>query len=155
MNGHYHIKYMHQQVFETTFKQTVLDLVELVQQYDKMDEESDVEQFSKHDPLKNIISALPAKLRSDQGLARDESLQKADEIVRNAEQEVNKPGAKKRICAGIKDFTGDSLSLLPVLLLELTKTGAIVIPFDPTGVFLISAACLVVARVGISSFCAE
>lgn len=146
---------MDQQNFETDFKQTVLELTELVQQYDQEEQESDVAQFSRHDPLKNLISALAAKLRSDQGLGRDESLREADKIVRTAEQEVNKPGAKKRICAGLKELTGDSLSLLPVILLELTKAGTIVIPFDPTGVFLASAACLIVARVGISGFCAE
>jgi len=146
---------MDQQNFEANVRQTTLELAELVHQYDQVEQESDVAQFAKHDPLDHLISALAAKLRSDQGLGHGESLQRADEIVRNAEQEVNKPGAKKRICAGLKELTGDSLSLLPIVLLELTKAGAIVISFDPTGVFLASAACLVVARLGISSFCAE
>jgi hypothetical protein len=145
---------MDQQSFETDFKQTVLELTELVQQYDQEEQESNVRPFSEHDPLKNLISALAAKLRSDQGLGRDEGLREANKIVRTAEQEVNKPGVKKRICAGLKDLTGDSLSLLPILL-ELTKAGVIVIPFDPTGVLLASAACLIVARIGISSFCTE
>lgn len=146
---------MDQHNFQTNLERTILELTELVQQYDQEEQQSDVAQLSRRDPLKNLISALAAKLRSDQGLGRDESLRNADKIVRIAEQEVNKPGVKKRICAGLKELTGDSLSLLPVILLELTKAGAIAIPFDPTGVFLASAACLIVVRIGISSFCAE
>ena len=55
----------------------------------------------------------------------------------------------------MKEATGDSLYLLPIILLQLAETGAIVVPFDPTGVFMISTACLVIARVGLASFCAE
>jgi hypothetical protein len=146
---------MDQQNFETSVEQTILELTDIVEQYDMLDKESDIALFSKYDPLKNLISAVSAKLRSEQkSLGHDESLQKADEIVRSAEKEVNKTDVKKKICAALKDFTGDSLTLLSVLL-ELTKTGIISIPLDPNGVFLASAAFLVVARVGVSIFCTE
>lgn len=145
---------MDQLNFQTDLEQTILELTELVQQYDQEEQQSYVAQFSRYDPLKNLISALAARLRAVQGLGHDESLRDADKIVRTAEQEVNKPSVKKRICAGLKELTGDSLSLLPIIL-ELAKAGSIAIPFDSTGVILASAACLIVTRVGISSFCSE
>lgn len=141
--------------FRSRVEITTQELIDTIQKYDQLENESQVMQFSKFDPLKNLAAGLAEKLRSEDSLEVSESLMKAEHIVRTAEKEVSKPGARKRICAAMKEATGDSLNLLPIILLQLAETGAIVVPFDPTGVFMISTACLVIARVGLASFCAE
>jgi hypothetical protein len=152
------IENFNQETFETEARNNIQELSGLVQEYEQGEQESELAEFSKYDPLKNLILGLAAKLRSQQNLGTNESLKKADEIVRQAEEEIKKPDARKRICAALKSFSEDAIALAPwilPLLIELSKTGVIAISFDPTGVFLISAACLVISKMGIQSFCAD
>jgi len=143
-----------QEAFEAIAHQNFQELSVLVNEYDQQDRDSEVGQFSRPDPFKNIISGIAAKLRSKEEIGTDESLQVADEIVRQAEQNVKQPNIKKRICASLEMGTGDSVALLSFLL-ELAKSGVLVVPFDPSGTLLISAAALVVFRVGLKGFCTE
>ena len=143
-----------QEQFEAVTRRNLEELSNLVAEYDQQAQESELAEFSKHDPLQSIIRAIAAKFRAEEGLKPEESLQQADQIVRSAEDEVKKPSAKQKICAALKSFSGDSLALLPILL-ELAKSGSIAIAFDPTGTFLVSAACLIVVKLGVEGFCTE
>lgn len=140
--------------FEALSRKELNELTLLVSEYERQDQESELIEFSGTDPLRNVIRAVAAKLRSERGLEPDESLSQADQIVRSAENEIKKPIAKSRICSALKTLSGDSLALLPVLL-ELANSGIITVAFDPTGTFLISAACLVSLRLGIGVLCPE
>ncbi len=143
-----------QEAFEAIARQNLQELTALVSEYDQQDQNSEVGQFSRLDPLKNIILGVAIKLRSGQAIETDKSLQVADEIVMQAEQKVKQPDIKKRICASLEMGTGDSVALLSFLL-ELARSGILAIPFDPSGTLLISAAVLVVFRMGLKGFCAD
>lgn len=143
-----------QEAFEVAARQNFQELSSLVGEYDQQDQDSEVGQFSPPDPFRNIILSVAIKLRSEKAIGTDESLQVADEIVRQAEQKVKQPDVKRRICASLEMGTGDSVALLSFLL-ELAKLGVLPVSFDPSGTLLIGAAVLVVFRMGLKGFCAD
>ncbi|MEM7712366.1 MAG: hypothetical protein AAF349_02025 [Cyanobacteria bacterium P01_A01_bin.68] len=147
------------ETFETEARKNFIELSSLVQEYEQGEQESDLAEFAKYDPLKNIILGLAAKLRSKQpDLSTDESLKLADELAREAEEEIKKTNAKKRICDSLKSGSKDAFNFAPSvlpLLIELIESGVIAISFDPTGTILVSVACLIIIKMGIEGFCAE
>lgn len=148
------------ETFETEARNNFEELSSLVQEYEQGEQESELAEFAKYDPLKNIILGLAAKLRSkpEQDLSTNESLERADELTRKAEEEIKKPNVKKKICASLKSGSGDAVKLTPAilpLLIELIEGGVIAISFDPTGTVLVSVACLIIIKMGVEGFCAD
>ena len=150
---------MDQQTFETSVTENIQDLSNLVGVYDREEKESEFAEFAKYDPLKNLIQGLAEKLSSEQNLDEEESLKIADEIVRKAESEIKKTGARTRICAMLKSASEDSVKLAPWIfvptLIELSKAGVIAISVDPSGILLMTAGCLIIARMGVAVLCAD
>ncbi|MEA5470233.1 hypothetical protein [Spirulina sp. 06S082] len=150
---------MDSQTFETSVRKNIQDLSNLVEIYDNEEQESEFAEFAKYDPLKNLIQGLAEKLSSEQNLDEEESLKIADEIVRKAEYEIKKTSAKTRICAALKSMSEDSVKLAPwifvPMLTELSKTGVIAISVDPSGILLMTASCIIIARMGVALLCVD
>lgn len=139
---------------EASIRQNFEEISDLVSEYDRQDQVSGFKPYSSENRLLNLIQGLSAKLRRDENLSETESLERADEIVRNAEKEFDKPTVRERICAMADSGTADVLALIP-LLIDLAKSGLIVISFDPTGSLYLGAGLVFLARLGIKAYCAR
>ncbi|MEZ2236248.1 hypothetical protein [Microcoleus sp.] len=134
------------------------ELVFLVEEHDRADQESDLVLFAEHDPLKNLKQALAEKLSFSTGNSLSECHNEAEKIVNQIRQEITKPTAKTRICSTLKLLSGDfsnlSVGVVSSVLATLITGGVISLPVIPAlpGI-VVGVGALVITRAGIEFIC--